>query len=333
MLRRTVLLTLVLFCILFTVDCAVEEVEAKLGSFEGTYTSPRGFGLFICEDEGKIQGSYDEVGILWGELSADKKNVTGRFVEAGFGPCSKGNFEITLTSDGFEGTIICTSTSDDSPRKWVERKKSLFRPSDNHCALRYSRKDLTVEGRWTNSNGLFMDVCFVESRRSYESVHISLRHATSNGNVVDWYVLGDHLDNGKVVQGTWYQNFTAGAFLLYIREGGELEYIWWTGLVGTNGNTYIDSNQYYDITRHGIGHYRGPRQSILASDCTRNEILRPLVRQNLHQDDDDNFYYFVQTKYLDSGDFLYHKEPVLFAAADHVYISLLLSFACLFLIL
>jgi len=90
-----------------------------------------------------------------------------------------------------------------------------------------------------------------------------------------------------------------------LRDNGNVDYFWWTGLVKQGGQTYIDGLQLNDPNLHGRATFNGPRSTITAADCTRFEVLKTFVFTNLPPRNDDNYYYFVDTEYLDSAKFVY----------------------------
>jgi hypothetical protein len=209
--------------------------------------------------------------------------------------------------------------------RWDTEKLSVFRPPDSQCALLRQPSDIDLQGEWIDSNSLSFDVCFIDPDDDDFDVKSSLQHRTSDGVIQDWFVEGEWFNDGKILQGTWFTDLSAGAVLFYLRNNGNVDYFWWTGLVFERGLTYIDFLQLGDVTLHGRGTFLGPRSSILFGDCVKYEVLKTFVITNLPRDDDDNYYYFVETQYLDDNDFLYLRVD----SAGSLVASVMLVVACL----
>ena len=222
------------------------------------------------------------------------------------GPCATGTFELDNTSWGAEGFYICQNGVVHAI-SYV--KENSFRPTDAQCARLSRDEDLNLEGRYVNPNLLTLDLCFRDpDDDAYddddETIQASLQREV-DGVIVDQFLSGFWHDNGKVFTGTWYENFNAGAIMMYLRDNGNVDYTWWVGLYKTEGETYIDGTHAYDSTRHGTGTWNGPRVTSVASQCTKFEVLEYVVKSNLRPDDDDNYYYFVDTIYFEEGDVQY----------------------------
>lgn len=215
------------------------------------------------------------------------------------GPCVRGTFEFDMTTDGFSGFYTCQYL--EGSRAWDAQRTSIFRPPDSQCALLYKPDTLDLEGEWidASNSALNIDICFQDPDDDDETVKASLQHRTSAGVIEDWFIAGTWYNDGKILQGTWYTDLNAGAIMLYLRNNGNIDYFWWTGLVFDSGQTYIDYLQLGDITNHGRGTFNGPRSQIVYEDCSKYEVLEKYVKVNLPRDDDDNYYYFIQTYYLD----------------------------------
>lgn len=323
---RLTLSLLFLCCIGFSLCNHLSR--AQLGSFEGTYSSEFGLGMYICQNGDNIHGYSDESFLFRGEI--DELDVAkGEFILAGEGNCQSGSFELDLTSWGVEGFYIC----DNGKVVAISGvKQSPFRPTNNQCATLWVDDDLDLQGRYLDENSLTLDLCFRDpdddgGDDDDETVQGSLRRLDSNGNVVDQFVTGFWYDNGKIFTGTWYEEFNAGAVLMYLRDNGNVDYTYWTGLLRQEGNTVIDGNQAYNHAFHRTGTWPGPRSTTTFNECTKFEVEQTFVLQNLRaieDDDDDNYYYFVDTQYLDLSDIEYQRVSTTGSAS-----TIAISFSCI----
>jgi len=299
-------------CLFAAVHCAH---RVQIGSFEGEYTSPFGKGLFVCQNDDFVQGFMDEHLIFFGNTDpADGHHLEGVFYNAGTGNCATGTFEFERTSWGMEGYLVCGGNGRVIPLSEV--RSSEFRPRDNQCGLLSDEDNMDLEGRWLDENRLAMDLCFRapdddEGDDDDETVQGSLQRLTDDGAVSDEFVTGFWHENGRIFVGTWFEDFKAGAIMMYLRNNGDIDYTRWTGLVREDGQTYIDGNQIYDHTQHQVGTFFAPRRTSTADECTKYEVLMPFVLRNLHAvaDDDDDLYYFMKTYYFDEEDQLYLRVP------------------------
>lgn len=266
--------------------------------FEGSYsTNIKGGSLNICVDGAKVQGAYNEVGIIRGGINADGK-VQGDFFQAGSGNCIRGQFELELTGYGVEGFFICSGKPGVTTITAV--RTSPFRPSNSQCALT-TDAITTLEGNW-GTNELPLDLCFRtpdddNGDDDDDTVQGSMQVKLLDGTIRNQFVTGYWGLDGKVFSGTWYQNFNAGAILMYIRDTGDIDYTYWSGLLFDNGDTYIDYNQINNPERHGFGTIPGPRSTTTFATCTSFEVLQTYVLKNLPTPR-DNYYNFIDEEYL-----------------------------------
>jgi len=277
----------------------------QLGNFQGTYTSEFGLGTFMCQDGDEVYGYSDEYLLFHGTVDA-LDVLTGEFHQPGTGPCAFGTFELDLTSWGAEGFYICQNGVINY-LNFV--KETILRPSAAQCGRLSTDRNLNLEGRYINTNLLTLDLCFRDpDDDAYddddETVQGSLQRE-ENGVIIDQYITGFWHDNGKIFSGTWYEEFNAGAVMMYLRDNGNVDTTYWTGLFRNEGETFIDGTHANDATRHHVGTWPGPRVTSLASQCTKFEVLENVVLTNLRPDDDDNYYYFVDTIYMDPSDIRY----------------------------
>jgi len=278
-----------------------------LGNFEGSYVFADGSSFYLCQDGTQVQGAYSELGLVRG--GAVGAQMTGNFWSAGRGPCVLGTVELDYTDEGVEGTFVCNALPGAQPIRVT--RVSNFRPTDSQCGI-ISESGASLEGKWINNDGLELDACFrvPGDRVDDETFQASLQRVNSDGVVVDWFLNGYWVDSGRIALGTWYQDLSAGAFMLYLRNNEQIDYVFWTGLLFDEGRTYIDMNQLNNAELHGTGTFKlpfggSPAHQTTSNQCTRNEILQTLVLKNLHQlEDDDNYYYFVQTEYLDAFEYV-----------------------------
>jgi len=292
-------------CLVAAVQC---NHRVNIGSFQGVYTSPFGKGLFVCQDDDFVQGYMDEHLIFFGNANGD--HLEGNYYDAGTGNCATGTFELERTKWGIEGYLVCGGNGRVIPLSEV--RSSEFRPRDAQCGLMSEQVGLDLEGYWLDDNRLNMALCFRapdddEGDDDDETVQGSLQRLSNDGTVHDEFVTGFWHENGRIFIGTWYEDFKAGAIMMFLRNNGDIDYTRWTGLVREDGQTYIDGNQINDHNQHQLGTFHAPRRSTTADECTKYEVLQPFVLRNLHAvaDDDDDLYYFMKTYYFDEEDQLY----------------------------
>jgi len=325
---------------LFVGACVCEDlsVPGSLDNFEGSYVFPDGSYLYLCQDGVKVEGSFSEKGILRGGVSgASSSLLTGNFWTAGTGPCVTGTFSFILQSYGVNGSYVCNAITGSIP--WTATRTSNFRPSDENCALTIdSSSKKNLEGRWINNDGLELNACFIKPTATVdETFQGSLERVNSDGVIVDWFLNGFWVDSGRIFLGTWYQDLSAGAAIFYLRNNGNVDYFWWTGLLHNQGQTYLDINQLNNPALHGKGTYKLPiggpvEHETTSAACNVDFALKSLVLANLgaaKPDDDDNYYYFIDTEYLDVINYI-NYTPVASASSLGVSVVLLALIVLLF---
>jgi len=303
--------------------------DPQLGSFEGTYTTNHGGLLHICQDGVKVQGYFNDVGIIQGGVTPNGRKVNGQFFLAGYGNCIRGTFELELTGDGVEGFFVCSAQAGVTPI--VAPRLNVFRPTDAQCALLWENPKVsgtvnitnTLEGHWEDTNHLPLDLCFRSLGNDNVTVSGSMTVQNPHGLIALQYVTGFHSDQGRIFSGTWFQDFNAGAIMIWLRNNGDIDYTWWTGLIYNDGHTYIDYSQLRNRFRHGGGTIQGPRIDTTYDNCTKQEILERYVLKNLRSisdDDDDNYYYFIDDDYLDHHQIRYFRgdKPRRFSAPSNI---------------
>merc|ERR1712137_14349 len=238
-----------------------------LGGFEGTYTSEFGLGMFICQDGNFVYGYSDESFLFRGTVDA-LDVMTGTFYKAGSGPCATGTIELDLTTWGVEGFYIC---SNGKVVTMSSVRLNEFTPDDDGG----DDDDETVQTSFQLQN-------------------------RESGETEDYFAAGFWYESGRVFVGTYYKDFLAGPLLMYLTPDGDVHYSIWTGLFKQEGETFLDGSQANNPALHWTGHFQGPRSSSTANQCTRFEVLQTFVLKNLRaiQDDDEDYYYFIDEKYL-----------------------------------
>jgi hypothetical protein len=319
--------------VLFCVGTAFGNHGARvlLGSFEGTYSSEFGLGMYICQDGDVVHGYADESFIFRG--TADQFDVlTGNFYQAGSGPCSTGTFELDLTTWGVEGFYICQNGKVNT---WSAVRQSGFRPTAHQCATLWSDDDTDLEGRFQSDDLLFVDLCFRDpdddgGDDDDETVQLSYQ-LNEDGTIIDGFASGFWYANGKIFVGTFYEDFVAGPILMYLNHDGDVRYSWWTGLFQREGRTFLDGNQANNPELHGVGKWNGPRSSSTADLCTRFEVLQTFVLKNLRAiaDDDEDYYYFVDEKYIDTSDIEYLRVETASSSSTIILSVVLVTFGLL----
>ena len=244
------------------------------------------------------------------------------------GNCIRGNFELELTSWGLEGFFICSGR----PGVVTVQATKLhpFRPTDSQCGLIWEEKTDTLEGRWTDAlnNDLYADICFRNPDDDNgddddETVQGSLKVVSPTGEVVDTFISGFWGKDGRILSATWYQDLTAGAILMWLRNNGDIDYTWWTGLVYDNGDTFIEYAQATNPLYHGTGTYKpSANRTTTFDECKSNEILQYFVLKNLPRDDDDNYYYFLDTQYIEPENIRYFAQLSTDNSATGISVSL-----------
>jgi len=287
---------IVLFCIVF----AAEEANSQV-NFEGTYTLSDGSSLFLCQTGSGVQGSFSELGLIRGTVSSDGQTLKGTFWAAGSeGSCNTGDITLALTDFGLTGNSNCNGDKSNT-KAWSADRVDSFTPSDLSCAL-ISTDGSTLEGYWLNSDNLALNLCFTTaSNADSDTVKASLQRVDHDGVTVNWYLTGQWVDSGRIFLGTYYQDLAAGAVLFWLSDNGDVNYYWWTGLL--RGDTYIDLNQLNNPYKHGVESYQLPAGNQAAhttnyASCNAFDILQTYVLTNLPIDE-DNYYYFVSTEYLE----------------------------------
>lgn len=287
-----------------------EENEAViLHSFQGTYTSSTAYlqNLYFCvQDDNTVQGSYDQAGIIQGKIKLRSNGVprmTGTFYEVGTYPCQSGTFSIDLTTWGFTGTYTCDGSGNSFT--YEEVRLSNVRPSNDQCALLSQDESATVAGVWEDDADIPVSVCLGSKSNATASYSIGPDPAYWANPLSDGYFEGTSYLGGKLVGGTWYEtqgatwNFKAGPMLMILRDTGYLEVWKWTGLNGGLGDTAIDPTQYFDETLHTVQTFRYNVATAASTDCAVNDGNKGFVLLNLH-DDDEDYYYFVGSDWFNS---------------------------------
>jgi len=226
-----------------------------------------------------------------------------RIIYNGTGPCATGTIELDLTTWGVEGFYIC---SNGKVVTMSSVRLNEFTPNDAQCARLNQDDDIDLEGRFQNKDRLFVDLCFRDpdddgGDDDDETVQTSFQlQNRESGETEDYFAAGFWYESGRVFVGTYYKDFLAGPLLMYLTPDGDVHYSIWTGLFKQEGETFLDGSQANNPALHWTGHFQGPRSSSTANQCTRFEVLQTFVLKNLRaiQDDDEDYYYFIDEKYL-----------------------------------
>jgi len=317
-----------------------------LRSFQGSYTSTGGYlsTIYFCvQPDNTVHGSYDEVGLIQGQVlykTDGTATMSGDFYEAGTSDCETGTFEIELTTWGFTGSYKCKGGG--KSFKWEEVRTSNVRPSNEQCAI-LSTEDLDIEGVWEDDADLPISIC-TTSGKATASYTIAPSPSYWGNALSNGYFEGTSYLGGRVLGGTWYEtqgrtyNFRAGAMLMFLRENGDLGIFKWTGLNGGEGVTAIDPTQILDESKHRVQKFRFYMGDIAnENDCAVNDGNKGFVLLNLH-DDDEDYYYFVGSDWFNSQyvavyDVVgaeYLNPPVSGAASLSIVVSVLLLCLSLF---
>lgn len=223
-----------------------------------------------------------------------------------------GAVSISVTADGFSGFYTCNELQGEFA--WAESKLSAFRPTNSQCRLLLNNDvyddddedDLDIQGRWSieGVTAEHEDICFFDgftAESSYE-------YTDESGVLLEGYSAGVYGYGGKVMVGTWYQDFTAGPIIYMMRDNFELDVFWWTGLEGREGLSVVNPLDFNEPSRHGVDQLKD-RTVTTENQCRRFEILRPFVLQNLDAaDDNDDYFYFVGDYFNPIYGFPYYLE-------------------------
>lgn len=214
--------------------------------------------------------------------------------------CDAGPFQMNLTDEGFTFLGQCNRLPL-LPVFETARKVNTFRPTDDQCELLYVGNDTTLEGNWNEvKSGRSLDICFKTSdpKNSF-TVHAS--YDTVNENSYYYpnvgFFEGFHFVEGKIMHGTWYEDFNGGSWLAFLRNTGELKIFKWTGLMGTKGATIFTPDQYRQADLHSIETYSNRDVTDYAA-CNRNRKISTFVLENLpvvYPYHANGFYYFLDT--------------------------------------
>jgi len=302
-----------------------------LGSFEGTYSSPFGLGMYICQNGNQVHGYSDESFIFRGTV--DQFDVlTGNYYQAGTGPCATGTFELDLTTWGVEGFYIC---SNGKVNTMSSVRQSGFRPNAHQCATLWSDDDIDLEGRFQTDDRRFLDLCFRDpdddgGDDDDETVQASFE-LEGNDDSSDVFASGFWYESGKIFIGTYYREFVGGPIMMFLNNDGDVSYTWWTGLFKKEGQTVLDGSQAHIHELHQTGKWNGPRSSSLSNECTRYEVLQTFVLKNLRaiEDDDEDYYYFLDERYMSASDIEYVRVSSSSPASTTVFSFILATAAFL----
>jgi len=288
----------VVLLLLLTISFVFAQNYPRIGTFEGNYDS-EGEKLYFCINGNILQGSIGESAILNGVVSSDGQSANGTIYIAGLSNCDQGMFFINRTAEGFSGYHTCNRLPG-VKAPLSGRKLSAFRPTDAQCALVYPTPDLTLEGRWVDQNGQTYDICF-KSSSSGDNYTAHISYTTSNSGSYYYpnqgFMAAYHELSGRVVKGTWYEDYNAGAMLMYLNNNGEIILWKWTGLLGHQGATYFDYKQKNLPDMHEVLTLTGPSLTTNAQ-CDRNKKLDNFVLENLQNvfsNQNGEFYYFLNT--------------------------------------
>jgi len=287
-----------LVVLLLLVALAFGQNYPRIGTLEGQFSSNLATNIYFCINGELLQGSASQFMIVNANLTNNGKTATGNFYQAGISNCDTAAFSISTTDEGFTGTYTCNRIH--GTFQWTGKKVSAFRPTDDQCALLYLNDNFTLEGRWTDSNGYNLDICFKTSTSTdIYTVHAS--YDTKNSGAYYYpntgFLAGFHFLSGRVIKGTWYEDYDGGAWLVFIRNTGEVVIWKWTGLIGHKGATFIDQIQYNEPDYHSVTIWNGP-VSTTNAQCDRSRNLNAFVLDNLqsvYPYNDNGLYYFLDT--------------------------------------
>ena len=213
--------------------------------------------------------------------------------------CDSGAFEIVYNDEGFTGTHTCNRLRGET-FDFSGRKLSAFRPTDDQCALLSTDSEVSLEGRWSFSDGNTIDICFKESSNK-DSFTVHSSYTTDNSGSYyypnEGFLAAYHYLGGRIVKGAWFEDYNGGAWLMFIRNTGKATVWKWTGLLGTRGATYVDEIQYNEPDYHQAYSLSGPA-STTNQECDRNQNLDKFVLDNLqvvYPENPNGFYYFLDS--------------------------------------
>jgi hypothetical protein len=206
-------------------------------SWTGTWLDNRNYTVSLCEttDGKKLQGSYEQFGIIQGKISDDGKYAQGRWYEArnplSESPCPTGGFSFRLIdADQWVGNYDCADQHGGDNFDWNGgRYAPDIIPSRLDCAVLNDELDVNVRGSWIVSPSIltFWDICAYKSEHKYISSYECDTQLNCKG-----YEQGFVYEDGKVMIGEFTNDYpdsnsvdgTAISALLY--NGQIVHYQW-----------------------------------------------------------------------------------------------------------
>eukprot|EP01094_Clydonella_sp_ATCC50884_P019529 TRINITY_DN3835_c1_g1_i1.p2 TRINITY_DN3835_c1_g1~~TRINITY_DN3835_c1_g1_i1.p2 ORF type:complete len:411 (+),score=136.35 TRINITY_DN3835_c1_g1_i1:32-1264(+) len=188
--------------------------QALAQGFTGTWRDNDGRLIFICEDDGDLHGSYNEVGLIQADASGD--DADGRLYQA-IHPrdgCSVRRFQWKRDGEEFSGEWECEDISIEG--NWNARRISTARPPSNEC-VRIARSG-TLSGTWAYSSTYTQDIC-IDDDDFLSSYSYTGGEGTSFGEV---------FEGGRVLIGNWDEMGPVEGWDLYalLDNGQMLNYYW-----------------------------------------------------------------------------------------------------------
>jgi len=192
--------------------------------YRGTWLDNFGYTWSLCITNGgdRVEGSYSEYGLIRGDLSSDKKDLTGSWYETSFyneTTCPYGTATFRVNGNFITGNYACWDGS--SGGDWnASRIIPQVIPSLQDCVVQADSGSLV--GKWGLTDINVINLC-ITGNQFFGSYH---------NNGFPTYVYGDVFYNGKLFQGSTVQQLdedtivTGGALISLYDDGSLYAFNW-----------------------------------------------------------------------------------------------------------
>ena len=257
-------------------------VQLGESSFAGTWLDSRGYTISLCITKGdKLQGSYQEFGIIQGDISKDGTTVQGTWYEARnpLSACPYGGFTFKLqNSNHWEGNFDCADETNADNYIWNgDRYSPDIVPSAIDCAILSDKGkirgayvvdpsistdwDICTSGGTDYTSSYECDSnldCFgYEEGFIYENGRVLLGGFTNvypDGNTVDGSAIVALLNDSTLVHFQWASPITEARVIAYSQHVAEYDiaYSNTTGKSECNRNVEIYSDLYLHFSSSSL---------------------------------------------------------------------------------
>jgi len=259
-------------------------VSQDHNGFIGTWIDNFGLTYKLCITEGqtRLEGAYNNFGIIQADLTDFSESATGNFYETYYqtdNECPRGDFNWHINGDTITGDYTCFDSL--SGGEWtLTRVIPDDRPSHSECyVLLDSADDNDIEGAWNYNfadDDDEWDIC-IDGDDFFASYG-------EQGAVGSTYQFGKVFEGNRVLSGSYitiidsYGNIQTGGSLIMLTEKTDLSSFNWVSpntlsqvLTASSGSHFVTS----DVEKVGNTEFRA---------CERNADL------SVGYDDDDDYY-------------------------------------------